>query len=82
MWCPGERCFAGEPVFIPREGQVEEDNGYLLSIVYDASIHRSYLVILDAQNITSPLAKCHLNHHLPQGFHGTWTSQNFLNRAS
>ena len=44
--------------------------------------YRSYLVILDAQNLTTPLAKCHLEHHLPQGFHGTWTSQNFLNVVS
>ena len=82
MWSPGERSFAGEPVFVPRQDEVGEDNGYLLSVVYDASTHRSYLVILDAQNLTAPLAKCHLEHHLPQGFHGTWTSQNFLNVVS
>ncbi|WP_107668885.1 carotenoid oxygenase family protein [Cyanothece sp. BG0011] len=78
MWNPKERSFAGEPVFVPRQGTIEEDNGYLLSVVYDASIHRSYLVILDAKNLTSPLAKCYLTHHLPQGFHGTWTPENFL----
>ncbi|MGB5593664.1 MAG: carotenoid oxygenase family protein, partial [Crocosphaera sp.] len=82
MWSPGERSFAGEPVFVPRQDEVGEDNGYLLSVVYDASTHRSSLVILDAQNLTYPLAKCHLDHHLPQGFHGTWTSQNFLNVVS
>ncbi|EAZ92559.1 carotenoid oxygenase family protein [Crocosphaera chwakensis] len=78
MWNPGERSFAGEPVFVPRQGTIEEDNGYLLSVVYDACIHRSYLVILDAKNLSSPLAQCYLTHHLPQGFHGTWTSKNFL----
>ncbi|ACB54273.1 carotenoid oxygenase [Crocosphaera subtropica ATCC 51142] len=82
IWSPGERSFAGEPVFVPRQGEVAEDNGYLLSVVYDASRHRSYLVILDAKNLNSPLAKCYLTHHLPQGFHGTWTPQNFLNGVS
>lgn len=80
MWSPGERSFAGEPVFVPRQGTVEEDNGYLLSVVYDASIHRSYLVILDAKNLNTPIAKCYLTHHLPQGFHGTWSEQIFLNK--
>ncbi len=78
MWNPGERSFAGEPVFVPRQSPIEEDNGYLLSVVYDASIHRSYVVILDAKNLNYPLTKCYLTHHLPQGFHGTWTPQNFL----
>ncbi|MGK7944728.1 MAG: carotenoid oxygenase family protein [Microcystaceae cyanobacterium] len=77
QWNPGERAFAGEAVFVPKEGALEEDHGYLLSVVYDASLHRNYLVILDAQDLTSPLAKCYLTHHLPQGFHGTWTGTVF-----
>lgn len=75
QWTPGKRAFAGEPVFVPREGDLEEDHGYLLSVVYDASLHRSCLVILNAQDLSLPIAKCHLIHHLPQGFHGTWAGQ-------
>ena len=33
IWSPGERSFAGEPVFVPRQGEVAEDNGYLLSVL-------------------------------------------------
>ena len=77
IWSATPREFAGEPVFVPRPHGVEEDDGWILSMVYDAALHKSYLVILDAKDITQEIAKLYLKHHVPYGFHGTWTPQVF-----
>ena len=38
--------------------------------------HRSRLVVLDARDVESePVAVAHLRHHVPLGFHGTFTSR-------
>ena len=80
IWSPGARGFAGEPVFVPRPGGTQEDDGWIISMVYDASLHRTYIVILNAEDITQVVAKLNLSHHIPQGFHGTWTSEIFLSQ--
>ena len=67
---------AGEPIFVPRRPDAAEDDGWLLSLVYSASEHRSRLVILDARDVESdPVAVAHLRHHVPLGFHGTFTER-------
>lgn len=44
---------AGEPIFIadPKAGPDEEDRGVLLSVVLDGLAEKSYLLVLDAQNL-------------------------------
>ena len=67
---------AGEPIFVPRGPDAAEDDGWLLSLVYSAAEHRSRLVILDARDVEAePVAVAHLRHHVPLGFHGTFTSR-------
>ncbi|MGB0878787.1 MAG: carotenoid oxygenase family protein [Mycobacterium sp.] len=62
-----------EPVFTPRPGAAEEDEGWLLSVEYQADHHRSRLVILDAKDLEGgPMATAQLTHHIPQGFHGNF----------
>ena len=62
-----------EPVFTPRPGAVEEDDGWLLSVEYLADTHTSRLVILDAKDpARGPVAAAALTHHVPQGFHGSF----------
>jgi all-trans-8'-apo-beta-carotenal 15,15'-oxygenase len=65
---------AGEPIFVPRSSDSAEDDGWLLSVVYSVAEHRSRLVALDARDVESePVAVAHLRHHVPLGFHGTFT---------
>jgi all-trans-8'-apo-beta-carotenal 15,15'-oxygenase len=67
---------AGEPIFVPRSPDAAEDDGWLLSVVYSAAEHRSRLVVLDARDVeTEPVAVAHLGHHVPLGFHGTFTDR-------
>lgn len=70
----GNGQFPGEPVFVPAKADGDEDEGYVLVVVFDAPEDRSYLAILDAQNFSSaPLAKLRLRGRVPAGFHGNWT---------
>jgi len=63
----------GEPVFVPRSDAAAEDEGFILCVVYDGRTDGSYLAVLDAQNVDGPLlAKCHLEHRIPMGFHGNF----------
>ena len=67
----GPGCGAGEPVFA-RAG-VGEDEGYLLTFVYDPARDASDLVIIDAQEFEKgPVARVHLPRRVPYGFHGSW----------
>ena len=69
----------GDPVFVPRQYGSEEDDGWVLAMVFDAARERSDVVILDAQNISgSPQAVLHLDHHVPYGLHGSFIDKVFV----
>ncbi|HEX2316805.1 MAG TPA: carotenoid oxygenase family protein, partial [Thermomonospora sp.] len=59
----------GEPVFVPGPGRRGEDDGVLLSVVFDPASDTSFLLVLDARDL-SELARAHAPHRLPFGFHG------------
>ena len=62
-----------EPVFVPRQGARAEDDGWVLSYVYDANRDRSDVVILDARDFGGdPVAIISLPVRVPYGFHGGW----------
>ncbi|MGI5327974.1 carotenoid oxygenase family protein [Actinomadura nitritigenes] len=66
----------GEPVFVPRAHEADEGDGWLLTLAYDPDEHRSRLLVLDARDVESdPLAVAHLRHHIPMGFHGSFTTR-------
>jgi all-trans-8'-apo-beta-carotenal 15,15'-oxygenase len=70
---PGEGHYAGEGVFVPRPGGASEDDGWLLTMVYDARRDRSRLEVLDARGVADgPIASCEFDHPIPLGFHGAW----------
>ena len=77
-WSAAPDGFTGEPIFVPRPGSTTEDEGWLLTLIYDASEHCSQLAILDAQNLAcGPIARLRLKYHIPHGIHGTFTSEYF-----
>jgi 8'-apo-carotenoid 13,14-cleaving dioxygenase len=62
-----------EFVFLPARPDAMEDEGWLMGIVIDAAAKTTDLVILDARNFEgAPLARIHLPHIVPPGFHGNW----------
>ncbi|KAL3146000.1 hypothetical protein ABBQ38_015360 [Trebouxia sp. C0009 RCD-2024] len=78
-WFPGRRCFCEELVFVPGpHADIQEDDGYLLGLVYDAAKHKSFLAILDAADFSKgPVAKIWLEHHVPHGLHGFFSPKYF-----
>jgi beta,beta-carotene 9',10'-dioxygenase len=62
-------CYAGEPVFVARPQAEDEDDGVLLSVVLDAGAGTSFMLVLDARDL-SELARAQAPHHIPFGFHG------------
>jgi carotenoid cleavage dioxygenase len=69
----GQGC--GEAVFAPEHPGAGEDEGYLMTFVYDPAKNGSELVILDARNIESePVARVLMPHRVPYGFHGNWVA--------
>jgi carotenoid cleavage oxygenase len=62
-----------EPLFVAREGATDEDDGYVMSYVFNARRSASDVVILSAQDFTGPpLAVIELPVRVPFGFHGDW----------
>jgi len=80
-----EGWYAQESRFVPRAGGVGEDDGWLLSYVFDESQLGedgecnaraiSELWIVDAKNMTDVVARIHLPQRVPYGLHGNWFSE-------
>ena len=63
---------SGEAVFVSAEGATDEDDGYLMTFLYNAEHDTSEYVIFDAQTMSSdPIARVPLP-RIPSGFHGSW----------
>jgi len=63
---------SGEVVFAPAANAKNEDDGYLMTFVYDAAENTSEFVIYDARTMSQePIASVQLP-RVPFGFHGSW----------
>ena len=75
----GEGRFGGEPVFVPREGSTNEEDGWVLVCVNDRAGSPAELVILNANDIEEePVARIHLPQRVPDGFHGAWVADSVV----
>ncbi|MEM6990222.1 MAG: carotenoid oxygenase family protein [Myxococcota bacterium] len=73
VWDAGPGHSASEAVFVRRPGATRDDDGWLLSLVYDGWKTRSYFAVFDADRPSAgPLAKMWLDQPLPLSFHGTF----------
>ena len=74
--------YAQEPRFVPRHNGSCEDDGYLLSYVFDESQlgpdgecgkdAKSELWVIDAKGMKDVLARVNLPQRVPYGLHGNW----------
>lgn len=72
-WDPGPGRSPGEPVFVRDPEGRADDEGWVLTVVYDAGRDASDLVVLDASGFGGePEAVVHLPARVPFGFHGSW----------
>ncbi len=66
-----EDCYVGEPVFVAAPDAVAEDDGVILSVVFNAAAGTSFLLVLDAHSFVE-IARAEVPHHIPFGFHGQY----------
>ena len=70
---PGPGQYPSEPIFVARRGATAEDDGYLLSLVYDSRRHASHVAVFDARHLDAgPLARVWFDQHIPFTVHGLW----------
>ena len=71
-------------MFVPSRGlesrnKGDEDEGYVIVQLYIPEKHVTEFAILDARHVDNgPVTRIKLKHHIPFGFHGTFTPENFL----
>jgi carotenoid cleavage dioxygenase len=72
----GPKRFGGEGVFVPNPAGASEDDGWVVTYVYDGNSGGSEFVVIDARNMeAAPLARVPLPQRVPYGFHGAWISE-------
>ncbi|MEM9705506.1 MAG: carotenoid oxygenase family protein [Pseudomonadota bacterium] len=68
--------FGSEPAFGPRDGAIEEDDGYVTTFTTDLNTGKSEAYVIDAKNFSSaPVARVKLRARVPAGFHGVWAAR-------
>lgn len=70
--------FTSEANFVSCGYNAAEDEGYLISIVYNHARKKSEVVILDARDMRQELAVIPLDNHVPFGFHGGFYRETFV----
>jgi carotenoid cleavage dioxygenase-like enzyme len=66
-------CVFGEVVFAPRDGGVDELDGYYLTFASNPAGDRSWLLIWDASAFPAePVARVEIPQRVPNGLHGNW----------
>jgi len=66
-------CYGGEAAFAPHPHAQAEDEGWLLTFVYNESSGNSELIVIDSQDFSKPaIAKVQIPQRVPYGFHAVW----------
>jgi all-trans-8'-apo-beta-carotenal 15,15'-oxygenase len=74
VWSAREGQFVGEPLFAPRPGASDLDDGWVIAVVYDGVAMASKLCVFESQSLArGPIAVVPLPLQ-PYGFHGYWES--------
>ncbi|KAI9893082.1 MAG: hypothetical protein M1814_000629 [Vezdaea aestivalis] len=83
-----ENWFAQEPRFVPKLHGISEDDGYVLSYLFDEgqldtlgrvpSSANSELWIIDAKEMNTVIARVHLPQRVPYGLHGDWFDEHMI----
>lgn len=72
----GKGRYGGEAVFAPRLNASSEDDGWLVTYVYDENTQTSEFVVVNAQDISGEtIARVMLPQRIPYGFHAAWISE-------
>ncbi|XP_021276993.1 carotenoid 9,10(9',10')-cleavage dioxygenase-like isoform X2 [Herrania umbratica] len=68
-----ENTFCTGASFVPKEGGIEEDDGWIITFVHNEDTNISQVYLIDTRNFSSePVAKITLPCRVPYGFHGAY----------
>ncbi|KAF3913117.1 hypothetical protein AA313_de0201841 [Arthrobotrys entomopaga] len=67
-----------EPIFVVDPNGKDEDDGVLLTVVLDGHIEKSYLLVLNAKDLTE-VARAEMDNVVNFGFHGTYVGNDKRN---
>jgi len=72
-WSPDDNFnhYSGEMSFVANPNAKSEDDGILITNVFDGNVEKSYLLVLDAKTF-KPINKAWLPHAIPMSFHGMY----------
>ena len=73
----GDGRWGSEAPFAPRPGADAEDDGYLISFVYDSNQERSEAVVLDASGMDE-VCRVIIPQRIPHGYHACWVPEERL----
>ncbi|KAL4335809.1 hypothetical protein GQ457_07G044720 [Hibiscus cannabinus] len=69
--------------FVPKEGGVEEDDGWIITFVHHQDTNISQVYIIDTKNfLNEPVARITLPCRVPDGFHGAFVPIQLQNRIT
>ena len=72
----GENVTGGEALFVPRAANSSEDDGWVISLAYEAETDRSKLLVINSQDFESaPVAEIYAPQRVPNGAHGSWVTK-------
>jgi carotenoid cleavage dioxygenase-like enzyme len=75
----GKGRLGGEGVFVPRPNARGEDDGWVVTYVYDAADGASEMVVTEARDFRAPpVARVRIPARVPYGFHGAWIAGDML----
>jgi carotenoid cleavage dioxygenase-like enzyme len=70
-----EQCYPGEPVFVGAPGRSREDDGVILTVVLDAKLGNSFLLVLDAVSFEE-IGRAQIEQPVLFGYHGAYFGVN------
>ncbi len=73
VWSAAPRGFVGEPVMIPHQNSSKEDEGWILTLIWNSKRLSTDLIILNSDDL-SMQATLELPIGMPHGLHGSWVN--------
>ena len=73
FWAAGPSGFVSEPIMVPLENSLKEDEGFLFILLWNGERRGSDLVRLDAKDLKE-LALYEIPIPIPHGRHGCWVN--------
>jgi all-trans-8'-apo-beta-carotenal 15,15'-oxygenase len=73
-WMPEAYEFCGEPMFAPKVNPSSENDGYVLTVLFNGKSEQSELVVFESSEISAgPVCRIPLGIGVPHGLHGCFT---------